>query len=168
VARPATLPVAAYGAALLAFGHAAWSVYWTAGGTALLDTVGGSIEEAARRGGAGAVAVGTATAALKVAGGLLALALVRPDAARLPRRLLQRTALGAGALLAVYGGVLTAVGAVALTGALGEPADPHALRWHVALWDPWFLLWGLLLLGAALLSRAAGRRSGGRGPGPAR
>jgi hypothetical protein len=38
------------------------------------------------------------------------------------------------------------LGAVALTGALGAPADPRALRWHVLLWDPWFLLWGLLLL----------------------
>ncbi len=142
------------------------------GGTALLDTVGGSIEEAARRGGGVAVAVGSTTAALKVAGGLLALALVRPGGSRLPAGLLERTAIGAGALLAFYGGVLAVVGAVALTGVLGEPADPHALRWHVLLWDPWFLLWGLLLMLAGLarrrLSRGGARRSGGRGRGRAR
>jgi hypothetical protein len=162
----------AYGAAMLAAGHAAWTVYWTIGGTALLDTVGGSVEEAARRGGAAAVALGGATVVLKVAGGLLALALVRPEGRRLPARLVERAATGAGALLALYGGVLVVVGAVALTGALGEPADPHALRWHVLLWDPWFLLWGLLLLGAGLgrrrLSRAAACRSGGPAAGPAR
>ncbi|RBY85308.1 DUF3995 domain-containing protein [Blastococcus sp. TF02A-26] len=147
------LPVAAWGAAVLAAGHAAWSVYWTAGGTALLDTVGGSVEEAARRGGAAAVAVGAVTVALKLVGVLLALALVRPWGERLPRRLLERVATGAGALLALYGGVLVVVGAVALTGAVGEPADPRALRWHVLLWDPWFLLWGLFLTTAAVVHR---------------
>jgi hypothetical protein len=35
--------IAAYGAAALAFGYAAVSLYWAAGGTALLATVGGSI-----------------------------------------------------------------------------------------------------------------------------
>jgi hypothetical protein len=74
---------------------------------------------------------------------------------RLPARLLEGTAIGAGALLSLYGGVLVAVGAVALTGALGEPADAEALRWHVLLWDPWFLLWGVLLLLAALRRRRA-------------
>lgn len=37
--------IAAYGAAALAFAYAAVSLYWATGGTALLATVGGSIEE---------------------------------------------------------------------------------------------------------------------------
>lgn len=56
-------------------------------------------------------------------------------------------------LLALHGGVLVAVGAVALTGVLGEPADPSALGWHALLWDPWFLLWGACLATAAHLRR---------------
>ena len=62
-------------------------------------------------------------------------------------------------MLTPYGWVLVAVGALALTGVLGEPADPTALRWHVLLWDPWFLLWGLLLVVAALSRRRPSRGS---------
>ena len=90
-------------------------------------------------------------------------------------------AAGGTALLALYGGVLTVLGAVAATGILGPPADRRALLWHAFLWDPWFLAWGALLLTAAAarrrsrlrrpdgdLSPQAGRRSAGRVRGPAR
>jgi hypothetical protein len=40
--------VPAYAAAALAFGSAAVSLYWTLGGTVLLDTVGGTFEDLAR------------------------------------------------------------------------------------------------------------------------
>ncbi|MGY1773811.1 DUF3995 domain-containing protein [Blastococcus sp. SYSU D00813] len=156
MARGRVLSATAYGAALLAAGSAAWSLYWTVGGTALLGTVGGAVEEAARRGGAAAVALGGTVVLLKTAAVLLALALVRPWGRRLPARLLEGGALAAGSLLALYGGVLVVVGALALTGVLGEPADPSALRWHVLLWDPWFLLWGVLLAAAARARRRAG------------
>jgi hypothetical protein len=59
-------------AAGLAFASAAVSLYWTAGGTALLDTVGGAIEELARERTPAALAVGAATVALKVLGGAIA------------------------------------------------------------------------------------------------
>jgi hypothetical protein len=45
------------------------------------------------------------------------------------------------------------LGALALTGVFGTPSDPTALRWHVLVWDMWFLLWGALLLVAALCRR---------------
>jgi hypothetical protein len=135
-----------YGAAVLAFGYAAVSAYWTAGGTALLDTVGGALERLGSGGGGAALVLGVVTVLLKIAGGVLALALVRPFGARVPAVLLERTALAAGVVLALYGAAQVLLGAVALTGLLGEPEDPRALRWHVLLWDPWFLLWGLLLL----------------------
>jgi hypothetical protein len=41
--------VPAYAAAVLAFGSAAVSLYWTLGGTVLLDTVGGTFEHLARK-----------------------------------------------------------------------------------------------------------------------
>jgi hypothetical protein len=157
----------AHGAALLAGASALVSAYWTAGGTALLATVGGGLEELARERSAAAVAVGAVTVVLKLAGCALALALVRPWGRRLPERLLRRTALVAGALLALYGGVLVLVGGLALAGVLGPlPPDPTPLRWHVALWDPWFCLWGVLLAAAALPVRGpAHHLTGARPPG---
>jgi hypothetical protein len=149
------LRIAAYAAALLAASSALLTTYWTAGGTALLATVGGGPEALARGGGAGAVAVGIVTVVLKLVGALLALALVH---ARVRPRLLDRTAAVAGAVLAVYGGGLVVAGALALTGLFGTPDDPTALRWHVLVWDMWFLLWGAALLVAALRHRRLRRR----------
>ena len=146
----------AVGAAVLAVLSAAVSAYWLAGGTWLLSTVGGALEEQGRRGGAVVPAGLALVVALKLAAAVLALALLHPPGSRLLRRLLVPTALLVGGLLTLYGGVLVAVGALGLTGVLGEPADPVALRWHVLFWDPWFLLWGILLLTAALARRRAG------------
>ncbi len=129
------------------------SAYWTAGGTALLSTVGGELDDLARRGGSTAVLVGVVTVALKVAGCVFRLALVRPWGARLPARLPEGVATAAGALLVLYGGALTVVGALALAGLFGPPADPVALRRHVLVWDLWFLVWGALLVTAAARGR---------------
>lgn len=152
---------AAYGAAALAGLSALTTAYWTAGGTWLLDTVGGSLEDLARRADASAIALGGAVVVVELAGVVLALALVRPWGHAVAPVLKERTALVAGGLLAVYGVVLVVVGGVALTGALGPVADADALRWHVLLWDPWFLLWGALLVLAALRHRRL-RRAGDR------
>ena len=78
--------IAAYGAAALAFAYATVSLYWAAGGTSLLATVGGTIEEVGRRGGLPAIALGSAATVLKAAGGMLALALIRPWGRAIPRR----------------------------------------------------------------------------------
>jgi hypothetical protein len=143
---------AALAAAALAFASAAVSLYWTLGGTGLLDTVGGEIERLARERSAAAIAVAGATAVAKLLAGALALALLRSD-----RRPLFRAAIGGGALLALYGGVLVVAGALVLAGAIdsSEPVDEYALRWHVFLWDMWFLVWGaaLALAGRRLLPR---------------
>jgi hypothetical protein len=58
--------------------YALVSLYWAVGGHRLVSTVGGYVERFARQGGAIPVLVALAAAAAKVAGGLLALALVRP------------------------------------------------------------------------------------------
>jgi uncharacterized protein DUF3995 len=123
------------------------SFYWAFGGTAGLDTVGGAIEDLARTRDASGVALGVGAGILKIAGGLLALALVRPWGWAVPRRLLAGAAWAASVVLTAYGGLLVAVGALVLTGVISPagPADRTALRWHVMLWDLWFLIWGLLL-----------------------
>jgi hypothetical protein len=147
--RRAVGTAAAYCAAAAAFGYAAVSLYWTAGGTVLLRTVGGTMEELARHGGLLALTLGLAAVILKVACGLLALALVRPErlGAGMTRSLLLPAAILASALLACYGAVQVSVGALVLADAL-HPAwsvDRTALGWHVGVWDMWFLVWGILL-----------------------
>jgi hypothetical protein len=45
-------------------------------------------------------------------------------------------------VLTVHGGLLVAVGTLVLSGLLSPsgPVDRTALRWHVLLWDVWFLV----------------------------
>jgi hypothetical protein len=77
--------VTAYAAADVAFGYALMSLYWALGGHALVSTIGGYVEQFARRGGALPVLIALAATLAKVAGGLLALALVRPWGRMVPR-----------------------------------------------------------------------------------
>jgi hypothetical protein len=144
---PATETVAAYGAALLAFAYALVSLYWALGGHALVSTVGGYVERFAREGGVVPVLLALLAAAAKVVGGLLALALVRPWGRVVPRRWLLGVNVAASALLVVYGALDVGGGALVLSGAVHPSGgvDRNALRWHVGLWDLWFLVWGLLL-----------------------
>ena len=130
----------AYTAAGLAFASAAVSFFWTLGGALLPDTVGGAIEDLARDRSAAALTLGIAATLVKVAAGLLALALARPWGARIGRRLrLSANALASLALIA-WGGINVAVGALVLAGIIApaDAVDERALRWHVFVWDPWF------------------------------
>jgi hypothetical protein len=139
--------VTAYAAAIAAFAYALVSLYWALGGHALVSTIGGYAEQSARRGGALPVLIALAATSAKVAGGLLALALVRPWGRMVPRRWLLAGSAGASALLVVYGGLTVLLGALVLSGAIhpAGSADRTALRWHVGVWDLWFLMWGILL-----------------------
>lgn len=123
-----------------------------------LETVGGEVERLARERSTAFLAVGVVTLVAKLAAG--GLALVLGDPGREGRYV---TALGflGGTGLALYGGVLVVVGALALAGVLDPsgPRDEHALRWHVFFWDLWFLVWGLSLALAA--ARARRRRAPG-------
>ena len=139
--------VAAYAAATVAFAYALVSLYWAFGGLGLVSTVGGYVAQFANRGGASAALVAAAATLAKVLGGLLALALVRSWGHAVPRRWLLSLAVVASAVLVVYGAANVAGAALTLSGAVhpsGE-VDRNALRWHLELWDLWFLVWGLLL-----------------------
>ena len=148
--------VAAVLAALLALASAGTTAYWTLGGTALLDTVGGSLESLARDGGGAAVLLGGAVVLAKLVAAVLALALLHR-----PGRPVQVLAGLTGALLTLWGGANVLLGGAVLTGVLdlGPVADERALRWHVLCWDAWFLLWGLALLAAVVATRR-GQRGG--------
>jgi Protein of unknown function (DUF3995) len=139
--------VAAYAAATVATGYAVVSLYWAAGGRALLTTVGGYAEHLADRGGAVPVVVAAAVVLVKLAGALLALALVRPWGRLVPRRWLLAGSVAASVLLVAYGAINVLAGTLVLAGVI-HPAgavDRTALRWHAGLWDLWFLIWGILL-----------------------
>jgi hypothetical protein len=142
-------------AAGLGLGHAAVSAYWLVGGTALLDTVGGRLEEWARQRSPAALAVFAVTVAVKVAVALSAPLFAGVGRSILPARWFalagRRPArvLGwvAAVVLIAYGGVLTMAGQLAQHGAFDtEGTDPTALAWHAYVWDPWFLVWGVALL----------------------
>jgi hypothetical protein len=69
---------AAYIAAGLAFASAATTAYWLFGGTALLDTLGGSVEHLARDRSTAAVALAATVVVIKSGAGVLALLLLSP------------------------------------------------------------------------------------------
>ncbi|MBV8916099.1 MAG: DUF3995 domain-containing protein [Acetobacteraceae bacterium] len=142
----------AYTAALAAFAFAAISLYWALGGTAAIDTIGGQLASSGRAGAPITLALVWAAVVLKLGVGLLALALVQRWGRWIPRWMLLTAACTAAAVLTVYGAVQVIAEALVETGMI-RPAgeiDWYALRWHMLLWDPWFLIWGLVLGTAAL------------------
>jgi Protein of unknown function (DUF3995) len=148
----------AYLAAALALASAAVSLYWGVGGTALLATVGGEIEELAReRSTATVVTLGVVVLA-KLFGAALALSLVQPWGERFSRRARTLLATVGGVGLALYGGVLVLAGALVLAGVIdaSDDTDEYALRWHAFCWDLWFVVWGVSLWIAARESGSLG------------
>jgi hypothetical protein len=145
--RCALPAVVAYAAAAVAFGYALVSLYWALGGRGLISTVGGYVQQFAHGGGVVPVLVALAVAVAKVGGGLVALALARPWGRVIPRGWLLIVSAGTSALLVVYGGLNVTAGALVLWGVIhpGGSVDRTALRWHVGVWDLWFLVWGILL-----------------------
>jgi hypothetical protein len=135
------------------------SFYWGSGGHGLLDTIGGAIERSALAGDPAIYAAVWVTGVLKVVGAVLALALVRPWARRLPRRAVLLLGWVAAVGTTLYGGVLELTNALAITHVLkpSTPIEWKPLWWHFGVWDLSFFVWGLLF---ALALREF-RRSGG-------
>jgi hypothetical protein len=145
-------------ASALGVAYAAISAYWGLGGKWLLDTVGASL--ATGHSDAALTAVWAAVV-LKAAGVVIPPLACRPGPTR-PNRRLRALGWVEGAILTVYGLVLTSTGLLVQAGAIsaGRTADRRALAWHAYLWDPWFLAWGLLVLAGLSLTQ---RRPGASG-----
>jgi hypothetical protein len=147
VRRTASGAWAAYAAAGCAFLFAVPSFYWGFGGKLGADTVNREAAGATWETHPWLMATVLVTGMLKVLGGLLALALVRPWGRVLPRRLVLIVGWGGALVLILYGGVqefaqlLVALGVVEVDAEF----DWHAFWWHLFLWSPWFLTWGILL-----------------------
>ena len=160
-----SLAWAGYLACAWAFVFAGLSIYWARGGTAGAATIGPAITTPVAAGEAGWIALLWATALLKALIGLVALALVRPWGRAIPRRLLLAGAWSACAVMALYEGAASLVQhGLMVAGAIGTPTGlgALALRWHLALWDPWWLLGGILLGLAAWGYQRRSRRSADR------
>ena len=52
----------------------------------------------------------------------------------------------------MYGGLNVLLGALVLLGLIHPTGsvDRMALRWHIEVWDLWFLVWGILLTPATV------------------
>ena len=131
------------------------SLYWGPGGTWLLDTLGGSLERQARAGHASAVVVPLTVAGVKLIAAVLPLLALRRLTSAVWSRRARAVAWTEAVVLTVYGVVYTGVGLLVQAGVVdvSAPANHRALAWHAYLWDPWFLVWGLLVVGALVRSR---------------
>ncbi|MGI8653016.1 MAG: DUF3995 domain-containing protein [Geodermatophilaceae bacterium] len=144
---------AGYAACVCAFLFAATSFYWGTGGTLGLDLVGREAVELVASGNVGILIALWLVGLLKVASGLLALALVQPWGAHLFRPwMLLLAGWGGATLLVLYGAAQIGLQLLVLTGVIEAPADMdwRGFYGHLYVWDPWFVVWGVLLGGAAL------------------
>jgi hypothetical protein len=134
---------------------AAISAYWAAGGTGLLDTVGGSIARWGYEGGLGVRLALAVVVVVKLLAAWLPLRAIRAPVQPTVRSLAWLQA----AILTVYGGVLTVTGLAVQTRLVNAGSDPDwkALDWHAYLWDPWFLIVGALVWAALRRTRTRTR-----------
>ncbi len=125
---------------------AAVSFYWAAGGTIGVDTLALDLERKARVGDATGLALAAGLLKLGVAGLAIALARRCPRAAA--RRALVIAGWVVGAGFALYGVALTLEKALMEAGVIDVPAGLGSDRvaWYLFLWDPLWLLGGLLLI----------------------
>lgn len=137
---------AAYSASGWALLFAVASFYWAAGGSIGTDTVGDEVKRLP-----GIVALLWAVGIVKLIGALLALALVRSWGRLVPRRLLLSAAWAAGGGMVLYGAANLTVRGLMAMGAISTPESMHstAATWRLVLWDPWWLLGGILFAAAA-------------------
>lgn len=153
---------AAWLALLVGLPYALVSVYWGAGGTWLLDTVGGALERLGRSGSAAAAFLISFVVLRKVIAMVLPLVAIRPVNSFPTRRVIRRLAWVEAWILTGYGLVYTVGGLLVQADVLkaSPDADRHAMAWHTYLWDPWFLVWGVLVTVALLNSRDSRGSSG--------
>jgi len=139
----------AYAACAWSLVFAAASFYWALGGTFLSRTQSPQILELAAE--PWFVAFVWLTGLLKVLAGVLALSLVRGWGEAFPRWLRRAGVWSVSLVLTLYGGANLAARGLMALGVLETPASMRsaAATWHLILWDPWFLLGGVLFLASA-------------------
>jgi Protein of unknown function (DUF3995) len=151
-------------AAVVGLLYAEISLYWGLGGTWLLNTIGAQLKKQGRAGNGLVVFALWTAVVLKVVASALPLLALRQLPRPAWRHMVWVLACVEAGILTVYGLVLTTAGLLVQTDVIHAPvtADHRALAWHAYLWDPWFLIWGLLVTVALL--RGIHRNSSGPHP----
>ena len=146
-------------AAVIGVAHGAVSLYWGAGGNALVTTLGDRVVTAFE----GLRWILIPVALLKI--GFALLPLTQHAWGRAARLIRPFCWLGASVLV-IWGGVNTLIGNLVLSGIINPDGgyDRSAMISHAWLWDPMFLSWGLFLAAGLLLTSRiqSGRASGTR------
>lgn len=134
--------------------HAGFSLYWAAGGTWLLETVGQWAVRAAEEGGPLVTGGLTAIGVAKLVASWVPVVVERRRPALLRRWVRAVSWVGAAGLL-LYGGANTAIAALILAGVIRPDGgyDHAAMIGHALLWDPLFAVWGLFLAVGLALTR---------------
>lgn len=145
---------AAYAATLWVLFFAAVSFYWASGGQLGINTLGPALLATAKEPGFTFVGLWLA-GTVNVLEGLIALALVQPWGKVFPQLALRTLAWIGGGFAFLYGLVSYVQHTLMMIGVLAIPVGlgPVAARWHLALWDPWWILGGILFIATAWLAR---------------
>ena len=136
----------ALAACLWAVAFGLLSFVWAAGGELGLSTLAHSIQDAARDGDEAMRRTTIITGVLKIAAGLLALWTLRPVGGRRLRAVGLSLLWGCAILFALYGvlgffeKLLMGVGVLEVPDGLGE----DVVWWYVVLWEPVWILGGVL------------------------
>lgn len=134
---------------------AAVSVYWGTGGTWMLDTIAVSLERQARAGETGIFVALWAAVVLKIVAAVLPVMALRRMTHTTRNRIVWVLAWTAATFLTLYGLLQTAVAQLVNVDVIHAAAsvDDRRLAWQAFVWDPWFLIWGLLAVAALLHDR---------------
>ena len=139
--RPGSVPAGFVVAFVVGAVHAAFSLYWSAGGTVLAWSLGSDLTEQFR----GREWLLAPVGVVKLAAAVAPLTQPRWGS----RRRIARAACWAGALVLVaWGGLNTVTANLVLAGVIRPEGgfDRPGMVGHAYLWDPLFLLWGAALV----------------------
>ena len=138
-----------YAACLWAVLFAALSFFWAAGGRTGLHP----LELEAAPGDSVWIVINLGAGIIKVLMGLLALALVQPWGRIVPYKLLKACTWALGVGMFLYGGLGLISDVLHVTGVMSNPENGKWFFWYLVLWDPWWVLGGVLYIIVAWLTR---------------
>jgi uncharacterized protein DUF3995 len=140
---------AAYAACAWAFLFAALSFFWAAGGRTGLHP----LELGVASNNFIWIIINLGAGIMKVLIGLLALALVQPWGRIVPRKLLRACVWVLGIGMFLYGALGLISDVLHVTGIINDPASAKWFFWYLVLWDPWWILGGMLYIAVAWFTR---------------